>query len=51
MTNTLILIILLVQLPVFLYAYFTAGSFVINKLRRVRRANTIKRYRRERDDS
>jgi hypothetical protein len=44
----LILVILIIQLPVFIYAYYTAGSFVINKVLRGHRAGAIRRKRRKR---
>lgn len=50
MIDILILFILIIQLPVFIYAYYTAGSFVIEKIQRSRRANTIRKSRRERHD-
>lgn len=46
--DELILAILIIQLPVFIYAYYTAGNFIINKVLREQRAGAIRRKRRKR---
>jgi hypothetical protein len=48
MIDKLILAILIIQLPAFIYTYYTAGGFVIKKALRKQKAGAIRRRRRKR---